>query len=126
MTTLVRGSGELVEGERELRARLPDVDAAKFGEILQITLAFSNEGTRAEFLVVHDESDELRLTLEGVRQLQIPEIHEHPVRFAELDIRDVSKDGLEGVRYRLEDIDGSGVLCLCKQIRIQVVERREA
>ena len=99
-----RGSVDLyqLDAIREIRCVLPEAPAS--GAILEIEAVWTRDSGQDEVIV---------LRFMGVRELELPKIGGQWFGFSELEVRDVSSNGLEGIRLQVNDYGDDGLRFAC-------------
>jgi hypothetical protein len=104
-------------GHEQIRKYLPDIDLFALNEVGRIVVDFRDPvSTWLELWLEVRQTHRVVLKCSGVRQLILPELHSGMLSLVELELLDVSADGLEGIRYEIISEGLYGFRCCCEDV----------
>ena len=109
-------------------SQIPDFDFVNLSRVIELQMRW-NYGDAdsprmtcdmiAEYRPEHSANAwRVAIRFDGVRQLRLDEMHHHGYFLTELEIKDVSMDQLEGIRFNVADYCMSAFLLRCESIAI--------
>jgi hypothetical protein len=120
----------MIDGAEELERVLPGFEPFRLGRVEVLHIDFDNSGSiNARIRIVYwmpgPPEILIELTFYSVRQMRIPELGSSAFELSELEIRDVSDRGLEGVQREVLDHGPGRFALLCHRVMVTAVLARE-
>ena len=112
-----------ITGRDVALANIPEFDFYQLRRVLKLVVAWEHRESQPLSLVLtaqyEDEQDFcVSIRFLGIRQLRLPEMHDHGWWLSELEIEDLSSDQLEGIGYKALDHGDTSFCILCREIEI--------
>jgi len=128
----------MILGEDAIRKVIPDFHLYQLDKVRWMTLEFGdgeengNRHQKASLMInasyaQDGEAYTVTMKLDGVQQLNLPEIGAAPLAFCELAVEDVRNNMMEGINFYVNDEAFDGMSCYCQNIEfIQVCQLDES
>ncbi len=128
----------MILGEDEIRKVIPDFHLYQLDQVRWMTLEFGDSeesgSRRRTNLIIHASyavqcagAYTVTMKLDGVQQLNLPEIGTEPLAFCELAVENVRDRMMEGINFYVNDEAFDGMSCYCQNIEfIQVCQLDES